>query len=179
MIKIDRPQFNPNWEARHELARERFDGLAPTASEPEREAALEALYQAHDAQFPTVAALAEFRFAHLRRSARRDGFMLAIKPLDPQAGEVDVEDAWRAAGRQIEAAKRARARRTLAQPDGLTAFSARRRPARAAKSCAWRRQHRAEGDRPGPPFLNAPGVRLMSASFSLSLDAGFMATSPG
>ena len=88
MIKIDRPQFDPNWEARHELARVRFDGLAPTASEPERRAALEALYQAYDAQFPTVAALAEFRFAHLRRSARRDGFMLAIKPLDPQAGEV-------------------------------------------------------------------------------------------
>jgi len=124
MIKIDRPQFDPNWEARHELARVRFDGLAPTASEPERRAALEALYQAHDAQFPTVAALAEFRFAHLRRSARRDGFMLAVKPLDPQASEVDVEDAWRAAGRQIEAAKRSRARRTLAQPDGLAAFSA-------------------------------------------------------
>jgi len=179
MIKIDRPQFDPNWEARHELARVRFDGLAPTASEPERRAALEALYQAHDAQFPTVAALAEFRFAHLRRSARRDGFMLAVKPLDPQASEVDVEDAWRAAGRQIEAAKRSRARRTLAQPDGWRPSAPRRGPARAAKSCASRRQHRAEGGRPGPPFLNAPGARLMSVSFSLSLDAGSTATSPG
>jgi hypothetical protein len=121
VIKIDRPQFDPNWEARHELARERFDGLAPTASEPERRAALEALYQAHDAQFPTVAALAEFRFAHLRRSALGEGFMLAMKP---HASEVDVDDAWRAAGRQIEAAKRARVRRPLAQPDGLAAFSA-------------------------------------------------------
>jgi hypothetical protein len=123
MTMIDRAQFDPNWEARHELARERFDGLAPTASEPERRAALEALYQAHDAQFPTVAALAEFRFASLRRSALGEGFMLAMKPLDPHASEVDVNEAWRAAGRQIEAAKRARARRPLAQPDGLTAFS--------------------------------------------------------
>jgi hypothetical protein len=124
MIKIDRPQFDPNWEARHELARERFDGLASTASERERQAALEALYQAHDAQFSTVAALAEFRFAHLRRSALGEGFMLAMKPLDTQASEADVDDAWRAAGRQIEAAKRAHARRSLAQPDGLAAFSA-------------------------------------------------------
>jgi hypothetical protein len=124
MIKIDRPQFDPNWEARHELARERLDGLAPSACEPERRAALEALYQAYDAQFPTVAALAEFRFASLRRSALGEGFMLAMKPLDPHASEVDVNDAWRAAGRQIEAAKRARARRPLAQPDGLAAFRA-------------------------------------------------------
>ena len=50
--------------------------------------------------------------------------MLAMKPLDPEASEVDVEDAWRAASRQIEDAKRARARRTLAHPDGLAAFSA-------------------------------------------------------
>jgi hypothetical protein len=124
MIKIDRPQFDPNWEARHELARKRLDGLAPSACEPERQAALEALYQAYDAQFPTVAALAEFRFASLRRSALGEGFMLAMKPLDPHASEVDVEDAWRAAGRQIEAAKRARVRRPLVQPDGLAAFSA-------------------------------------------------------
>ena len=123
MIKIDRPQFDPNWEARHELARERFDGLAPTASEPERQAALEALYQAYDAQFPTVAALAEFRFASLRRSALGEGFMLAMKPLDAHASEADVDQAWRAAGGQIEAAKRARARRAFAQPDGLAAFS--------------------------------------------------------
>jgi hypothetical protein len=123
MTKIDRPHFDPNWGARHELARERLDGLAPSACEPERRVALEALYQAYDAQFPTVAALAEFRFASLRRSALGEGFMLAMKPLDVQASEADVDVAWRAAGRQIEAAKRARARRPLAQPDGLTAFS--------------------------------------------------------
>lgn len=124
MTKIDRPQFDPNWESRHELALKRLDSLAPTASELERQAALEALHQAYDAQFPTVAALAEFRFASLRRSALGEGFMLAMKPLDPHASEADVDEAWRAAGRQIEAAKRARARRPLAQPDRLAAFSA-------------------------------------------------------
>jgi hypothetical protein len=124
MTKIDRPQFDPNWQARHELALKRLDGLAPTASGLERQAALEALYQAYDAQFPTVAALAEFRFASLGRSALGEGFMLAMKPLDPQASEADLDEAWRAAGRQIEAAKRARARPPLAQPDGLAAFSA-------------------------------------------------------
>jgi len=123
MTKIDRSEFDPNWEARHALACERLGDLAPTASGPERRAALEAVYQAYDAQFPTVAALAEFRFASLRHWALDDGFMLAVKPLDPQASEADLDAAWRAANRQIEAAKRVRARRPLAQPDGLAAFS--------------------------------------------------------
>jgi hypothetical protein len=124
MTKVDRPQFDPNWQARHELALKRLDGLAPTASGRERQAALEALHQAYDAQFPTVAALAEFRFASLRRSALGEGFMLAMKPLDPHASEADVDEDWRAASRQIEAAKRARARPPLGQPAGLAAFSA-------------------------------------------------------
>ena len=122
MTNIDRPQYDPNWEARYAWAQERFETLSPIATVREVMAARDAMRQAFDAQFATVADLAEFRFAALKRKALDEGFMMAMKPLDPEADEEDVEAVWRKAVEQLNAAKRARARPALGQPEGLRAF---------------------------------------------------------
>ena len=89
--------------------------LAPTASARALQAALKAVHLAHDAQFRTVAELAALRFAFLRRQAVRDGFLLAVCPLEPDATEADVDEEWRSAEAQVAAAKRARSRPPLNQ----------------------------------------------------------------
>lgn len=122
MIKIDRAGYDPDWRARWARAKERFESLPPTATNREIRAALEALHQAHDAQFATVAELAEFRFRALKRTAFNDGFMLAVRPLNPEATEAHIGETWRSAAAQLEAAKRARIRPPLGQPEGLEAF---------------------------------------------------------
>ena len=122
MIEVDRAGYDPEWERRWELAHKLFQSLPATATARETRAALGAMYQAHDAQFATVAELAAFRFAALKRSAFRDGFMLALRPLGPEATEEDVAETLRSADAQIKAAKRARERPPLGQPSGLEAF---------------------------------------------------------
>ena len=122
MIKIDRAGYDPDWRARWARAKQRFDSLPLTATDRETRAAVEALHQTHDAQFATVAELAEFRFRALKRSAFNDGFLLAVRPLDSEATETDITETWRSAQAQIAFAKRARLRPPLGQPDGLAAF---------------------------------------------------------
>lgn len=122
MIKIDRAGYDPDWKLRWARAHSRFQSLPATATARETRAALGALYEAHDAQFATVAELAAFRFDALKRSAFRDGFMLAVRPLRPGATEEDITETWRSVEAQISAAKRARERPPLGRPDGLEAF---------------------------------------------------------
>ena len=122
MIKVDRAGYDPDWKRRWERAHQRFQSLPATATARETRAALGAMYQAHDAQFATVAELAAFRFDALKRSAFRDGFMLAVRPLGPEATEEDLTETWRSVEAQIAAAKRARERPPLGQPDDLQAF---------------------------------------------------------
>ena len=115
----DRADYDPDWERRWIRAHERVTSLAPGAPVVETRAALAAMYQAHDAQFATVEALAAFRFDSLKKSAFADGYLLAMRSLGP---EETVDEVWRSAVAQITAAKRAASRPDLGQPEGLAAF---------------------------------------------------------
>jgi len=124
VITIDRAEYDPNWELRHSIALKRFYALLSSGPEREVRAALVASQKAVEAQFPTVAAYAEFLFGSVKKSAFRAGFMLAMAPLSAEADDDDVRNEHRLARAQLEAAVRQSKRRPLGQPDGLVAFSA-------------------------------------------------------
>lgn len=176
---IDRADYDPDWERRWTRAHERLASLPPSASTAEARAALLATYLAHDAQFQTVEALAAFRFDLLKRSAFADGYLLAMRPLGPEATEESIGEAWRSAQAQIAAAKRAASRPPLGQPEGLTPLHPCWSSGRPGASAWSERSLRAGEIRTGPLSSNSAAGPPMSAWCRFSPGAAFIAASRG
>ena len=116
------PTYDPNWAERFEAAHSRFDLMKLGGSPDAMRAAVDAMHQAHDAQFRTVSDYEAFLFADAKAEARVRGYELELRSVGPSGTRQDVNARYADAMEAIDRAERVRSRPPPACPEGLNAF---------------------------------------------------------
>lgn len=139
MIK-ELPTYDPSWAERFEAAHRRFDlmklGGAPDAMRVE----VDAMHQAHDAQFRTVSDYEAFLFGEAKAEARVRGYELKLRSVGPSGTREDVNGRYADAIEAIDRAERVRSRPPPACPAGLDAFHDPVAPGRMRRLERWHRR---------------------------------------
>lgn len=116
------PTFDPAWAERFNTAHRRFGLMMRGASPAAARTALEAMHEAHEAQFRSVADYEAFLFGSAKDAARLRGFDLQLRSFGPAGRIEDVRARYADAMTSIDEAARARSRPPPSCPDDLDAF---------------------------------------------------------